>query len=1179
MRIDRLDLMAYGPFTDLSLDLSAGDSGLHLIYGDNEAGKSTSLRALTAWLFGIPTRTNDNFLHTNAQLRIGGKLRLSNGDHLEFVRRKGTKATLLHHGMDEPLDAAVLARFLPGDMDENLFTKLWGIDHAGLTAGGQELLDQSGDLGQALFSAAVGTANLREILADLQNRANEIFRPRSSKAAINQAVTHFKDAQKKMRETSLPVTEWKKLQKELTETTAAIERIEKELERKNRAKSRLQRVKRVQGALVQRQNVLQKIEALAHIAVLPEDFEETRKTAHDNLQTAHVHKERLETKRVNLNTEAETLRVRHELLENEDAILALYREQGAVEKTLKDRPRQDGKRRLLRNESESLLKSVRPDMELDQTDTLRPLLNNKKWLTGLAKKHSLLMQEQESTEKTRRDIEDELQALWKDLNDMPQSELAIKELKAAVDAARRAGDVEQRLAEVQKRAFAEDAACTGELARLGRFEGTLDALLELALPMSETLDTFEKEGDQLSENLKETQRKIHEAKEEKTETEQKLKALLQQGDIPTITEMEKSRRIRDEGWSLIKRHYINLDDIEHERLRYAPDSDVTTVYEHNVHHADHLADRLRLAADQVVKRLDYEAHIENLRLRIATLADTFEGLNQAQKDYQRRWTSIWEPLGITAAKPREMKQWLVKVENLVGKFQATKMLFEDTDHLLQQYQGLRKELSDQIVKFDPSYNHEQTNLETLIALCEHRGEEEEKVREQRRQLEQSIKHAEIRLKRSQDELKASEAKLSSWVKEWGQAIEGLGLQANVHPEHAVETFDQLASFFEKFDKSEELRKRLYGIDQVEKAFTQRVFDFADNIGFEREGQEAATITAQLHRELNTAREARTNLANIQAQLKEIYQELKDTDITIRTSQDRLASLRAQAGVATDDQLIPAGENSRQKREMHKQLEALEQELYRNGDGLSIRELEQETEESEIDTLDGDLEHISIELDELQERRDILRDHRQTVHNQINAHDGSALAANASEEAQEYLADITSNAEQYLRLQIAALILEQRIESYRKTNQAPVLARAGELFATLTLNSYAGLRDELDNAGKPILLGVRPDDKEVAVNGMSDGSRDQLYLALRLATLEQHLRMGEPTPFIVDDILIGFDDNRTRVCLEVLANLAATTQVLLFTHHRRVVELAETIDTQAGIYTHDLRVRPKKSPQM
>ena len=99
MRIERFDLLAYGSFTEKSLDLSAENANFHLIYGDNEAGKSTALRALIGWLFGIPARTTDNFLHDNPQLRIGGKLKLSSDQELEFVRRKGAKGTLLDPDM------------------------------------------------------------------------------------------------------------------------------------------------------------------------------------------------------------------------------------------------------------------------------------------------------------------------------------------------------------------------------------------------------------------------------------------------------------------------------------------------------------------------------------------------------------------------------------------------------------------------------------------------------------------------------------------------------------------------------------------------------------------------------------------------------------------------------------------------------------------------------------------------------------------------------------------------------------------------------------------------------------------------------------------------------------------------------------------------------------------------
>ena len=1169
MRIDRLDLIAYGPFTDKSLNLSDGKFGLHLIYGDNEAGKSTCLRALIAWLFGIPTRTDDVFLHSYSQLRIGGELRLSDGKKLEFVRRKGTKGTLLRYGTDESLDDALLALFLPGGIDGNIFTKLWGIDHARLVAGGQELLNQSGDLGQALFSAAVGTAGLREVLADLQSGAEEIYKPRASTRILNQAISNYKDAQKRIKDMSLPIAEWKGLQRDLSDTLVDIGQVEKNIESKNKEKSRLDRLNRVKGALAERRSLLDRINELREVLLLPEDFEEKRKTAIDKLQSASEAKEKAEKKLESLEQESETLSIRNELLENEQAILAFYKELGAVEKTITDRPQQDGKRRLLRSEAEILLKSVRPDEKLDNADNLRPLLNNKKWISALAQKYGLLTQRKEKAESTLRDIEDEQESIRKELGEQPQSDLDLSDLKAVIASVRKEGDIEQRLADMKKRASEEKSASEDELARLGRFTGTAESLSKVAMPVSETLDTFEKESDELSEKIRDYGRKQQEIEEEKRQTEQELNALLLTSDVPTISELEESRKVRNTGWSLIKRKYIEKIDVEQDIREFASESDLPTLYEQKVDNADYVSDRLRLAADQVAQRAGLESKIENLKSRLDDIAGEIKKANETQEAHQKRWNAIWEPLEITPGTSREMKQWLLRVEKLVASAGSAKTVASEVQTLAGELKRLKEAVSIQITNFDESLAQREMSLEAMISLCEQMVEREEGLRERKRQLEQSLSDAGIRLKRARDELKSIEKEQLTWLREWGQAIEGLGLKADVHPEHATETFDHLVAFFDKFDKSEELRKRIYGLDQVEERFNKEVFEFADGIGFKRDGQEAATIAAQLHQELNDAREARAKLQKIETQVKEIKGDIEDTNITIRSAKEQLASLREQAGVETNDDLQGAGERSRNKRALQHKLDMIEQELNRNGDGLSIEELQKEADASEIDAIEGDLEKISWQLKELQENRDNLRDRRQTLQNAIKAKDGSAGAANASQDAEEHLATMMSSAEQYLRLQIAALILEQQIEDYRKKNQAPVLARAGELFSKLTLGSYANLRDELDDSGKPILLGVRPNDEEVAVEGMSDGSRDQLFLALRLATLEQHLSKGEPMPFVVDDILIGFDDRRTRFCLEVLAELATRTQVLLFTHHRRVVELANTIDSKAGIYTHEL----------
>jgi uncharacterized protein YhaN len=1120
-------------------------------------------------LFGIPTRTNDNYLHTNPQLRIGGKLRLSGGEEIEFVRRKGKKGTLLEPGTDATLDDSVLSPFLPVGIDENLFTKLYGIDHDGLVAGGQELLNQSGDLGQALFSAAVGTASLREILSDLQNGAEELFKPRASKKLVNQAISSFKEAQKRIKDSSLPVAEWKRLQKARADTLAAIQQVEEDINGKSKEKSRLARLNRVKNVLAERRAVMARFEELGEVLLLPQDFDDKRKIAGDKLQNAAETKERAEAKLSRLKKESETLNVRNELLDSEEAILAIHKELGAVETAIKDRPQQDGKRRLLRNEAAQLLKGLRPDIGLDTADQLRPLTNNEKWISGLAQKHSLLNQKKEKAEATLRDVEDEQETIKKELGEQAQSNLDLSELKAAVAVTRKAGDLEQRLADSQKRASDEKATCESELARLGRFCGTIEVLSRVAVPVPETLDTFEKRFDQLSEKIRDYGRRQKELEEEQKQAEQDLKALLLTSDVPTISKLDEARLERNIGWNLIKQKYIEEIDVDKDIAEFASDSDLPTFYEQKVDFADHVSDRLRLAADQVVKRADLEAKIENLKSRHDDIIKEVKKANEDKQAHQKEWNSIWQPLGVASGTPREMKQWLLRVHNLLANVQAANTVSGDAKKIAQDCKALEELVSLQISKFDNSINLQEMGLEGMINICEQRIAQEEAAHERKRQLEHSLGDTEIRIKRVCQELTSIENDQANWAQEWGQAIDGLGLKPDVHPEQATEAFDQLLAFFEKLDKSEELRKRIYGIDQVSKKFEKKVFEIADSIGFKRDDQEAITIAAQLNRDLNEAREARASLKKIKTQAKEIEEEIEDADITIQNAQEQLASLRNQARVETDDELEAAGESSRKMRELQQKFDTLEQELTRNGDGLSIQELEKEAGESDIDAIEGELERVSSELKELQANRDTLRDQRQTVQNEIKAKDGSALAANASEEAEQQLATLVSGVEQYLRLQIAALILEQRIEDYRKKNQAPVLARAGKLFARLTLGSYANLRDELNESGKPIILGVRPNDLEVSVDGMSDGTRDQLYLSLRLATLEQHLTKGEPMPFVVDDILIGFDDNRTRICLEVLAELAVSTQVLLFTHHRRVLELAGELQAKAGIFSHEL----------
>ena len=166
----------------------------------------------------------------------------------------------------------------------------------------------------------------------------------------------------------------------------------------------------------------------------------------------------------------------------------------------------------------------------------------------------------------------------------------------------------------------------------------------------------------------------------------------------------------------------------------------------------------------------------------------------------------------------------------------------------------------------------------------------------------------------------------------------------------------------------------------------------------------------------------------------------------------------------------------------------------------------------------------------------------------------AEAAEAAAELEQARAQAAADVEDYLLRRTQAVLLSWAIERFRDRHQNPMLTRAEMLFRTLTLGRYASLQLALDG-DTPRLLAVR-DGRTVGISAMSEGTADQLFLALRLAAVEQSVAAGVVVPFVADDLFVNFDDRRAEAGFRVLGELARRTQVLFFTHHDHLREVAE-----------------------
>jgi uncharacterized protein YhaN len=327
--------------------------------------------------------------------------------------------------------------------------------------------------------------------------------------------------------------------------------------------------------------------------------------------------------------------------------------------------------------------------------------------------------------------------------------------------------------------------------------------------------------------------------------------------------------------------------------------------------------------------------------------------------------------------------------------------------------------------------------------------------------------------------------------------------------------------------------------------------------------------ADLNERLDKALADEARFEELEKQHKSLMEAIQAERLIVEEFEAKMTEMCREAGVASYGELPEMERRSDLFREKLDKIGSLEKELAEYSAGSGVDALIHEAKGVDDDALPAEIEALILRIQTLEERRSELDQAIGSERAVLDAMDGRAEAAELAERSQGVLAELRDAVERYARVRVASTLLRKEIERYREANQGPILKRASEIFAALTLNSFKGLIPDFDEKDAPILMGVRPTNEKVTVDGMSDGTSDQLYLSLRLASLEQRLLVGEPIPLIFDDILINFDDDRSHATLKVLAELSKKTQIIFFTHHQHLLELARAKVDEELLLTHSL----------
>ncbi|WP_409299874.1 AAA family ATPase [Peribacillus sp. SCS-155] len=1149
MRFDYIRLRAFGHFTDYHIPFDL-DKNFHMIYGPNEAGKSTILNSVSHLLYGFPKNSSYAFMHDNKQLRIEGQLAHSTGNKLEFARRKGLKNTALN--MDgQPIDEQKISQML-NHLSERQFINMFALDHVRIREGGNSLLKNGGSLGESLFAAASGMNIIRNVLGHLDATAKNLYKKSGSNPTVNQLLKQEKELTKKFSESHLRIKEWKELEKKYHDGERHLEQLQKQIQELQKQQRKLLRMQATMPKIAKLKEFQIRLTELQHISDFPSDILEIYNDNLQTIRTAEKEINKASDKISELNNQLADIHIPENIFEHVLTIDSLYKQVQSYENNLKKKPLLEMEYKSLCEQALNLAKQIDENISsIENIDSYRIPLEQKQTVLDLSKQKPILDHALKNVSAEINNLNIELMNLEEEVQGIKQIP-DLGELEAVIEKVKRESKLEEEVAYEQLKADKLDFALKDLVQHLPLWDGSLEALMKLELPMVETVKRYQKDFIRLYNEIQRVDGAIVEEQKLIADNNQRIRELEAHESIPTELELQELRSARDEHWLQIRSRLQGDTDIN--KKESALDQPLDQAFERSMYKADHASDRMRIQAEKVGEKNKCLGDIKTSEQKLVYLKEKLTELKDEYDNLQNEWAGIWENAQLHPLSPEEMLEWLqkyTKVQELSLQLNEVIVSKQDKENKLS---TLKRLFVSVLEKLNLS-----SQEESLTDLLDHAVKSMSKLQSQINKREHAlvkIKQLSNNISRKSSEKENLLLQLSDWNTKWLKAIQKLPVSVDASTSvvlNIIELQERCISINDKIqEKQTEYNSVLASIedfrdrtDQLLNGSFPQWLDLPHHLAVNK-----------LHNELIKAQGDQKTQDGIEKQIKELQQHITENKRDYDIASAEIEKWMKVAECTESSELQKAISQYHMKLEYITKIQDTEEELLNLGGGMALEQLSQECDGIEYDLISSHLGVIEEKIKSLdEERMSFSKEHGRTQGEYFEKiHGQSDAAVKAEQERESILSQLEFQAEQYITHKLAALLLQKGIEHFRSNNQNPIIHRASEIFARLTLNSYTGITVEFDEKDEPVLMGVQTNGQNVPVEGMSDGTTDQLYLALRISSLEKYMLENEPVPFIVDDILIHFDDERAAETLKVLMELTSKTQVIFFTHHYRLVDL-------------------------
>lgn len=1135
MRLQRLSLDRFGHFTDREFDFGTASDGhdFHIIYGANEAGKTTTMEAVLRLFYGFPHREGYAFKHPRNNLQVSATLDID-GVPRRFTRLPTRSGSLVDETGTVLPETALSAHL--ASLSEEDYRRLLCLDDETIERGGEEIANAEGDIGRLLFSAAAGVADLSAVLDGVRDRADALWKKRGRSTRMTELKRALAEVEKEIKERDVTASAWKNLKRDLAKARETEQVARKARDTLNTTRAHTEAERR---AVPLMSEILDLEAAIAPYATYPDhlDFDperlielrSDRGVATQNIARLTGELTALREERASHAVNPELLELSAALEDLEDlsardrtAQLDLARreeEQGAAEASMQQAARELG----VASPDVDLLRLVLSTADIAMLETARETLRG-----TLSQVTTEAREVAELTERVAAATE------------------ALEDGAPATENGPRAADILMRFdaeslapahAAAQQSIEAAKIKADRALIALSRAGVTFDHLPACPTSRHQAKEWAERH-DALIRDLRTTTDRRDEHLADVEARSAQAGALTEAEKVVSDAEASDMLARRDALWS---EHLTALDTGTAKAFHAA-------MQQHDTAAAARLTQSRELAQLREIGQAGVEARTRAAQAarRLAILAEERTAI---ETSIAAAAAQVGIPTGITSS---EWLDWVLSHETASEDAQSLRDAQDASRSILQRADALLAELAG-LLPIQP------TDLGSALTAARRLAEEERRQVEARTKAKDTLRQAQRDLARREarhaDALKARETAEAAWQAE----IRGC-LGETLSPERLAISLEPLRELREHENARTAAERRIRTMQADQTQFAQEVAALARAQGLSRQPTPAQTYSA-LKVLSDEARMARVTAGKLDTAMEAAEAEIarnSDKRDAIDQEVEAIAAVFPEPATLHDiDTLRHVAACAQQVVGNRATLEKLRRQVMSELGAADIATARTQLADVSLAALEAALNSSGSDLAHAEE--DLTRaiqDSTRAEQALSDVQGDDQIAALVEQKATLEL-ELEEAALEHLEMSLGHRLASDAIRRYRDSHRSGMLTATEQCFASLTQGAYPSLSTQIDKDAE-ILLAVDVNGVSKRAAEMSKGTRFQLYLALRAAAHEQLVGQGTTLPFFCDDIFETFDEARTSAACRVMEAIGGRGQAIYLTHHRHVVEIAKSV---------------------